>query len=204
MITGTPIHTPYEGVKQFAERAVRHLDEAHDALIASRVIQTHHANKRRADDPEIVIGSKVYLSTKNLSLPSGRARKLLPKYIGPYPVTESHPDKSNYTLELPPELTRRHIHPTFHVSVLKPHRPNDDARFPNREALKYYDFGTDPEQTWWVDEILDHRWRPRLQFKVQWTYGDSTWEPLDRVDELEALDRYLALHGVDTPDRLRR
>lgn len=35
------------GVKDFAERAMEHLREAHDAIVASRVSQTHHANKSR-------------------------------------------------------------------------------------------------------------------------------------------------------------
>ena len=52
--------------------------------------------------------------------------------------------------------------------------PNDDALFPDREALKYYDFGTDTDQEWLVDEITDHRWAPQLEFYVQWTYGDAT------------------------------
>ena len=64
-------------------------------------------------------GDKVYLSTENLSLPKRRARKLMPKYIGPYRVTVSHPNESTYTLELPEELKARRIHPTFHASRLR-------------------------------------------------------------------------------------
>ena len=50
------------------------------------------------------MGDKVYLSTENLNLPKSRARKLMPKYIGPYKVTKSHPEISRYTLDLPQEL----------------------------------------------------------------------------------------------------
>ena len=145
----------------------------------------------------------VYLSTSNLSLPKGRARKLLPKYIGPYKIIGSNAASSNYSLDLPPELVRRHIHPTFHVKLLRPFIPNDDALFPGREALKYYDFGSDPEQAWLIDEIVGHRWSPKLQLRVQWTYGDNTWQPLTSdINKLEALDRYLKLHGVATPNKL--
>ena len=141
-------------------------------------------------------GSKVYLSTANLLLPKGHICQLLPKYIGPYVVTESDAHNSNYTLDLPPELLRRHIHPTFHVSKLRPYRPNDDILFPGREAQVYYDFSEDPETEWLVNEIIDHRRNPKLQFNIQWIYGDNTWEMLDSVNKLEALDRYLELHGV--------
>ena len=33
-------------------------------------------------------------------------------------------------------------------------------------------------------------------FKVRWELGDATWEPLDVVEDLEALDHYLELEGV--------
>lgn len=133
------------------------LSAAHDAIIANRVYQAHQANKHRREDPGIKIGDKMYLSTADLNLPKGRARKLMPKFIGPYPVTKSRPETSNYTLELSPELVRRRIHPTFHISRLRIHVPNDDDRFPNREVATYYDFGDDPEVEWSVDEIIGHR-----------------------------------------------
>jgi hypothetical protein len=33
--------------------------------------------------------------------------------------------------------------------------------------------------------------------------GDITWEPLDNCKQLEALDRYLELHGVRCPTELQ-
>src|SRR5271154_3386462 len=122
------------------------MEEAHDALITSCIYQTHQTNKHRCSGPKIVKDSKVYLSTTNLSLPSGHVCKFLPTYIGPYTVIDTKPDKSVYTLDLPPELVRRHIHPTFHVKLLWPYKPNDDILFPGREALTYYDFSDDPDQ----------------------------------------------------------
>ncbi|TFK79064.1 hypothetical protein K466DRAFT_506220, partial [Polyporus arcularius HHB13444] len=58
------------GVRDFAERAISNLREAHDALIASRVSQTHQANKRRRlengeADPDFKEGGLAYLSTAN-------------------------------------------------------------------------------------------------------------------------------------------
>lgn len=50
------------------------------------------------------VGDLVYLSTQNLALPKNRARKLAPKYMGPYQVTWVHPETSSYTLELPNDL----------------------------------------------------------------------------------------------------
>ena len=55
---------------------------AHDAIIANRVQQTFHANKKRCTSDLYHVGDHVYLSTQNLTLPKGRVRKLVPKYIG--------------------------------------------------------------------------------------------------------------------------
>jgi hypothetical protein len=195
----------FRGVQQFAERALETIDAAHDAIIASRVIQTHNANKSRREDPPLAVGDLVYLSTADLSLPKGRANKLLPKFIGPYPIVKADPATSNYTLTLPPELVNRRIHPKFHISRLRPHIRNDDERFPNREVHTYYDFGENPETEWYVDSIIGHQWtRNKLSLHVKWRLGDVTWEPVNNCEKLEALDDYLTLHGVKTPEELPR
>ena len=144
------------------------------------------------------------LSTKNISLPKGRATKLCPKYIGPYEILKANGETSTYKLKLPPDLSKRHIHNVFHESLLKPFTPNDVESFPRCEALPFYDLGNDPEQEWVVHSIEDHKWSPNLTFKVCWEYGDSTWEPLNIVKELEALDNYLDLNGATEPQDLHR
>ena len=98
----------------------------------------------------------VYLSTKNLALPKRRAKKLLPKYIGPYKVLEACSDMSTITLKLPPELESQHVHPTFHESLIKAHIPNNDGWFPHHNMKSYYDFGSTNEPEWFINEILAH------------------------------------------------
>jgi hypothetical protein len=204
-ICGIEGETKFQGVKQFANQALDYVRAAHDALIANRVLQTHYANKRRLQEPDIKVGTKMYLSTENLNLPKGRARKLLPRFIGPFPVKEVFPSTSNYLLELPKELANRRIHPKFHISRLRPHVPNDDERFPRRDVQTFYDFGLPEEAEWFVDEIIGHRWtRNKLDLQVRWSLGDVTWEPLSTCNELAALDNYLVLHGVDNPKNLHK
>jgi len=193
----TPIDPAKPGVKRFVNLAIANLEKAHDAIIESRVTQTHQANKRRWEESPIAVGDKVYLSTENLALPKGRLRKLMPKFIGPYPVTESHPRESKYNLDLPDELKARRIHPSFHVSRLRPFNKNDDKVFPKREVRAYYDFGDAKDEEWLVDEILAHQWNKNsISFLVQWNLGDTTWEPYSECKDLAALDRYLELLGI--------
>src|SRR6266852_707899 len=125
------------------------------------------------------------------------ARKLAPKYIRPFQVMRAHPENSNYTLELSEELKARNIHPTFHSSLLRPHEPNDDGIFPNRESKHFYDFGMPTDDEWFVDEITGHRWIDNnVELNVRWTAGDETWEPYSHVKDLEALDHYYTLMGI--------
>jgi len=197
-----PQDSAHPGVRQFAERAINNLQIAHDAIIESRVVQTYQANRlRRRVDP-YAIGDKVYLSTENLNLPKGRAKKLLPKYIGPYKIIASKPEASRYTIELPKELKQRRIYPTFHESKLKPFYKNDDRIFPRREVHMYYDFGDAEENEYLVDSILTHRWvnTNTIEFLIQWNLGDTTWEPYSECKDLEALDRYLELQGLASDD----
>ena len=49
----------------------------------------------------------MYLLTQNLTLPKGRVRKLVPKYIGPYKVVKAHNEASTVTLKLPLALIAR-------------------------------------------------------------------------------------------------
>jgi len=105
--------TQFAGVKQFAQQALWNLTIAHDAIIEHRVMQTHHANRNRTSGEHYSPGDLVYLSTKNLALPKGRAKKLLPKFIGPYKVVKAHTPTSTVTLELPPELTTGGYTPHF-------------------------------------------------------------------------------------------
>lgn len=189
--------SPYNGVRQFVQQARDNLVLACDALIESRVHQAHHANRARSEAVRYEVGSQVYLSTANLSLPKGRVRKLLPKFIGPFKILEARDDNLTYKLDLPSELKDRRIHTTFHTSLLRPFHANDAIAFPKRDASAFYDYGMPEDQEWVVDSIIDHKWQNRnVLFKLRWSLGDVTWEPQSECKDLQALDEYLALMGV--------
>jgi hypothetical protein len=180
------------------------LNKTFDRLLTQRTRQATKANHHRRDGQDFKEGDLVLLSTENINMPKGCARKLCPKFIGPYKVLKADPKSSTYKLELLPDLRTRRIHDTFHEKLLKPYVLNNDNKFPKRETRVPYDIGDDPEWEWVVESIEDHKWSPRLLFKVRWAFGDETWEPLHVIDELEALDRYLELEGVSKPSDLRR
>ena len=179
------MNTTFKGVKQFAQQALWNLIDAHDAILEHRVMQKHYSNKHRRPGVIYHENDMVYLSTKNLALPKGWARKLMPRFLGPYKVLKAMNDSSNVMLELPPELRDRRISPTFHTNLVRPYIKNNDVLFPKREAKSYYDFGNNDEQEWFVDEILAHKWTDNnLELQVKWTLGDVTWEPIDSCKKI--------------------
>jgi hypothetical protein len=190
--------TKYPGVRDFVNKALANIALAHDVIIEARVRATYQSNKGHAEEVPYQEGQLVYLSTKNLNLPKGRAWKLVPKFIGPYKVIRALPETFNYTLELSDDLTRRRIHPTFHASLLGEHQPNDNSIFPSREAQRFYDFGKPAEQEWMIDEIVSHRWKTKttIEFRVKWTTGDFTWEAPCALNDTIALDEYFEAHRV--------
>ena len=189
-----PFENAKPGIKRFVNQVLTNLGMAHDAIIESRVNQTWQSNKRRKAETPFAVGDKVYLSIQNLNLPKSRVRKLMPKFIGPYKVTKSHPEISRYTLDLPPELKAWRIVPSFDVSLLRQYHKSDDAIFPKCEVHAFYDFSDAEDNEWLVDDIIAHKWEGNnISFLIQWNLGDTTWEPYSECKELVALDWYLEL-----------
>ena len=175
---------------------------AHDAVIAARTGQVIQANKHRRP-ATFREGDFVYLSTKNIAVPTGRARKLVPKFLGPFRVSKVLSEGATYELELSEELRTRGIHNAFHASLLRPHYPNDDRRFPGRQFHQIPGFGEQPRE-WAVDRILSHVGAGRnAEFEVQWTTGDVSWAPYHDVQHLQVLSEYLEALGVSGVRQLR-
>ena len=118
---------------------------AHDTIIANCIKQTFHWDH-------------MYLSTQNLTLPKGRARKLVPKYIGPYKVVKAHNEASTIMLKLPPGFVARWISLTFHMGLIQRYVTNSKDLFPKWDMKSIYDFSQDDKQEWLVEEITSHRW----------------------------------------------
>ena len=138
----------------------------HDVIIVNCIQQTFHANKKCCASDLYHVGDHMYLSTQNLTLPKGRVRKLVPKYIGPYKVVKAHNEASTVTLKLPPALVARRISPTFHMGLVWKFVANNDELFPKRDEKSFYDFGQDNEQEWLVKEITSHRWSNSKELKL--------------------------------------
>ncbi|KAL0151195.1 hypothetical protein M9458_053386, partial [Cirrhinus mrigala] len=120
-----------------------------------RAVRQHKrfADVRRRPVPAYQPGDQVWLSTHDLRLRQP-CRKLSPRYIGLFKILRRINDVT-FQLQLPP---RYRIHPTFHVSLLKPFYPSAtetlgaEAEPPPPEVL-------DQPSIYTVHEILDSRRR---------------------------------------------
>ena len=111
-------NTAFKRVKQFTQQVLWNLVDVHDTILEHRVLQMHYSNKHRRPGVIYHENNMVYLPTKNLALPKGWARKLMPRFLGPYKFLKAMNDSLNVTLELPPELRDRRISPTFHTNLV--------------------------------------------------------------------------------------
>jgi hypothetical protein len=191
----------YPGVRVFAQKMKNAVLAAHDAIITARVKQTRLANNHRKELP-FAKGDFVYLSTQNLSLPKGRARKLAPKFIRPFKVLEDYKNNT-FLLDLPAELKQHGIHPAFHAHLLRIHVPNDDRRFPGRQLSQIAGLGKTEE--WAVSSINTHHGKGTdALFELTWKSGDRAWLPYHEISHLEALTQYFEAQGVTNISKLPR
>jgi hypothetical protein len=113
---------------------VTQLDEERRRLWELAKTNLEKAHKRYKDfadksqrEVKFQVGDEVWLNIKNFRLPEGLSHKFLGPYVGPFKVLEKKLSDT-YKLEL---LENLRVHPTFHVSFLKP--VARDASRPNRK-----------------------------------------------------------------------
>ncbi|KAG9221805.1 hypothetical protein CCMSSC00406_0006748 [Pleurotus cornucopiae] len=185
--------------RRLAEIVDRYTCDAKDSLLAAKIAQSIYANISRRQDVQFKVGDFVYLSTSNQCREythgsDGHVAKFMPCFDGPYKITKVFPEKSTYTLLMP---NSPNVSPTFHALQLCRFIPNDTSLFPLQELKQPQSIETDDREEWLVDRILDEkRGRKGREFLVRYCeYGakEDWWLPLRDVDELEALDVWLAL-----------
>ena len=168
---------------------------ARRVLLRSATRMKSVADRQRRPAPCYRPGQKVWLATKDLPL-HVMSRKLAPKFIGPFPVSNVV-NPVSVRLKLPRSLK---VHPTFHVSKVKPLTestlvPASKPPPPPRIV--------DGGPTYTVKRLLAVRKRGRgRQFLVDWEgYGpeERSWIPSSFVVDrslIEDFDRqYLQVPG---------
>jgi hypothetical protein len=157
--------------------------EAKDNMIRAKISQSLAANEHRTDEFPFVKGGRVVLSMLHRrqdykAKGEKRVAKFMPRFDGPYLVTDTAPEISTVTIDLP---NHPNTFPTFHTSQVRPFMENDKELFPGRELDEPPPVFVEDEEEYFVDRILDERKRGRgIQYLVRWLgYGpeEDRWLP---------------------------
>ncbi|KAL0147986.1 hypothetical protein M9458_056713 [Cirrhinus mrigala] len=206
---GEPSEVP--AVDYWFRESERVWDVAHHHLQRAVRRSKSIADQRRIQGPAFAPGQKVWLSTRDirLRLPS---RKLSPRFVGPFTILEQV-NPVTFKLQLPPQYR---IHPTFHVSLLKPfHSPLIPSTEPGHEEEPPPPLLLEDGSIYSVKEILQSRRRGgQLQYLVDWEgYGpeERSWVPRADILDPTLLEDFHTSHpefpaprGRGRPPRRRR
>ena len=149
------------------------MQEAKKHLLAAQNRQKSYVDTKRREI-SFDVGTQVLLSTSNIKLKMPGARKLLPRWIGPFKVVKKV-GKVAYKLELPETLK---IHDVFHISLLKSYKTSGKVQPPPPPILE------DDELSFVVERVLTHEvrgshTRPQKFYLIKWLgYGleHNSWE----------------------------
>lgn len=161
-----------------AETLVSRLQRAKRAMQAAREYAKEYYDKQHT--PQVFkVNDTVLLSTKNLRIK--QPSKLVPKYIGPFRVSEVINSQA-YRLELPESLQ---IHSVFHTSLLRPYYGTAQ---PSLVPVAWSD-----GPVFEIDAVIAERSIPvhprsrrfRQEFRVRWRQPAGSAVPLQDAETWE-------------------
>ncbi|XP_067254566.1 doublecortin domain-containing protein 2-like [Chanodichthys erythropterus] len=193
--TGEPSNVP--AVDYWFRESERVWDSAYHQLQQALRRCRMTAYLRRSNTPVFQPGQKVWLSTWDIRLPLP-CKKLSPRFIGPFPIVKQI-NPVTYQLQL---LQGYRIHPSFHVSLLKPFHPSVLSTGPDVTPTEPpLPLILEDGAAYEVHEILDSRCRGgQLEYLVDWEgYGpeERSWVPRNDILDPNLLQTFHDSH----PDR---
>jgi len=190
-----------------AEEFASYLHDIHERLVQNaKHAQDLQAKYYNAKHKPVVLqpGDFVWLNSSNIST-THPSKKLDWKRLGPFKVVKRIGLQA-YKLALP--VSMRHIHDTFHISLLDPVKstPIPLHGLPAAPPAAYI---KDDQEHFEVDDILNfRRTRNRLEYLIKWKgYPDSdnSWKPCSYVAARGLVKEFHRRHPTKpTPSSRRR
>ena len=183
----------------FVRRCRRTWKRVRQALLCTAKQNRVQANRHRTPAPSFCPGQKVWLSAKDLPL-GVASHKLAPHYVGPFKITH-WVNPVTYRLQLPRSMK---VHPTFHVSRLRPVLTSPFVPVPKPPPPhRMVDGGT----VYTVNRLLDSRRVQRLvQYLVDWedySREECSWVPSRNIVDKTLIRDFHQQHP-DHPWNARR
>lgn len=170
--------------------------DARDNLLVTKISQAYHTNASRADSLPYKVGDWVMLSTLNRCCEYKHSEekhvaKFMPRFDGPYIVTDMHTYASTVTIDIP---SAPNVFPTFHSLLVKSFHQNNNSKFPSCTLDKPGPIEVNSHEEFFVDCIIDHkRVGQGFRYLVQWhgkAPGEDQWIKGANLDENEAINIY--------------
>ncbi|GBG79188.1 hypothetical protein CBR_g28905 [Chara braunii] len=117
----------------FLRRMQELLVKARDQMAKTQQRMSQQANRQRLPCP-FRVGDLVWVSVAEFSLEQDISRKLLPKWMGPWPIVApagDAPEGPSFTIQVPAHLP---VDPVFHCSKLTLYTPVDHDDFPEQRS----------------------------------------------------------------------
>lgn len=157
-----------------------------DCLKHSQELMKRNADKYRALQPDIKVGSKVWLKTTHLTT-NRPSKKLDYKFIGPFEVLEQVNELS-FKLKLPHTMK---VHDVFHVSLLELYVESTlaDREVPKPPPVVIADEQGHKHDEYVVEKVLAKRIRNKKPYYlIHWQgygIGDRSWEPIENLQNAQ-------------------
>ncbi|GBG80629.1 hypothetical protein CBR_g31089 [Chara braunii] len=191
----------------FIRRMQELLVKAHDQMSKTQQRMRQQANRQRLPCP-FRAGDLVWVSAAEFSLEQDISRKLLLKWMGPWPILApagDAPEGPSFIIRVPEHLP---VNPVFHCSKLAPYTPAELADFPGRRSQDLPSMDGFQE----IGNIISHRRHGNkpTEFLVHFAYcthrADRWLTPAElQATALDALARYeQKLKGKPAPSAPRR
>jgi hypothetical protein len=165
----------------FVEQMKKTHEEAQAALLKSQDDMKKYADRHKTAAPGYKVGDKVMLSSKDINPVERPMRKLIERWMGPYPISKIV-SANAVQLKLPAAMK---IHPTVNMSRIKPWK----TPLPGQTVTPPPPVEIEGQKEYKVEKVIDscrrYRW---MEYLVKWkgySLEENTWEPYPNLEHAE-------------------
>lgn len=177
-----PVQTKHPTIQEHHKHLRMVLQSAIAQLASAQTKDKKYADRKRFPETHYKLGNKVWLNTKHLRIKGNTS--LQPKFVGLYPIIKIV-NPVAMKLQLPAAW---HIHPVFHVSLLRLCLPH------SRLLQKALPVTVEGDEEYKVKAILDSKiFRGTVRYLIDWKgYGpeERSWEPMSHLHCDDLLRRF--------------